>query len=85
MENLKYLKLRLDLKYSQYEILDKVNNNTKIKIISYIKKKDIEEIYFKINNIDTKKSLLILYLEDKYAYEVLLPKMNLINKFIKIL
>lgn len=85
LENLKYLKLRLDLQYSQYEILNKIDNNTKIRIISYLKKKDITEIYFKIENVNTKKLLLILYLEDNYSYEVLLPKMNLINKFVKIL
>ena len=64
LKNLKYLKLLLDLKYSQYEILNKIDNNTKIRIISYLKKKDITEIYFKIENINTKKLLLILYLED---------------------
>ncbi len=84
-ENLKYLKLDFDLMRNNYDFFNNLENRTKISIIKSIRKSDIKDLYFRIENIDTKKWLLILYLEDKYAYEVLLPKMNLINKFIKIL
>jgi len=80
-ENLKYLKLDFDLIQNNYDIFNNLENRTKISIIKSIRKDDIENLYFRIENIDTKKWLLILYLEDKYTSE----KMNLINKFIKIL
>lgn len=80
-ENLKYLKLDFDLMRNNYDFFNNLENKTKISIIKSIRKEDIKNLYSRIESIDTKKCLLILYLEDEYISE----KINLINKFIKIL
>ena len=80
-EDLKYLKLQFDLMYHNYDFFNNIDKITKISIIKSIRKEDIKNLYFKIESIYIRKWLLILYLENEYTLE----KINLINKFIKIL